>query len=294
MEKYMKLIRVKHYLKNTLIFLPLFFSGNLLKGGVLAKALLGFVVFCALASAIYILNDLIDFEQDRKHPTKKNRPIASGAISKYTAITIMLFLYGFVICMQLLLYHFNVYSYHEFLYSSIILLVYFIINVLYSKFFKNVVIIDVLLLAICYVIRVFYGGVIISVDISGWLYLTILSISLYMALGKRKGELNKINNSSRKVLEYYSENFLEKYMYMFLTSAIVFYSLWCIMGLTNINKPIYLLIFSVILVIFIIMRYSLDLEQESLGDPIDIIYSDKVLFTSAIIYMIYMGGIFYA
>ena len=207
MQKYLKLLRVKHYLKNCLIFLPLFFSGNFIKGEILLKSLLGFFIFCILASGIYIFNDLIDLEQDRQHPTKKNRPIASGVISKANAFLIMIVLFVLVVGAQFWLFNLKVYSYKEFLYSSIALLAYFIINILYSKYLKNIPIVDVILLATCFVIRVLYGGVIISVEISGWLYLTILSISLYMSLGKRRGELKKSDKSSRKVLEYYSEAF---------------------------------------------------------------------------------------
>lgn len=293
MKKYLKLLRVKHYLKNVLIFLPLFFSGNLLNLEMSIKSLIGFINFSVLASSIYIFNDIIDIEQDRRHPTKKYRPIAYGEISKFRAINIMIGLCAVVICIQILLFKFKTYNFNEFLYSSLILLTYFIINILYSKYLKNVAIIDVILLATCFVIRVFYGGVIISVDISGWLYLTVLSISLYMALGKRKGELKQNNKSTRTVLKYYSENFLDKYMYVFLTSSIIFYSLWCTMSLINLNKYTYLLMFSVIFVIFIIMRYSLDVEEEGSGDPIDVIYGDKILFISVLIYVIYMGGIIY-
>ena len=294
MKKYLKLFRIKHYLKNALIFLPLFFSGNLLNLEMNIKSVIGFITFCILASSIYILNDLIDIDYDRKHPTKRNRPIASTEISKFKAITIMIFLCFLVIGIQILLLKFKIYKFNEFLYSSIVISAYFILNILYSKYLKNVAIIDIILLAMFYVIRVFYGGVITSVNISGWLYLAVLSISLYMALGKRHGELKQNNKSTRKVLKYYSEKFIDKYMFVFLTSSIIFYSLWCIMSLTNVNKSIYLLMFSIIFVIFIIMRYSLDIEKENSGDPIEIIYSDKILVISTMLYVTYMGGIIYA
>ena len=294
MKKYFDLLRVKHYLKNILIFLPLFFSGNFLNwSGYTLKSVIGFFIFCILASGIYLFNDLIDLEQDRQHPTKKNRPIASGAVSKGKAIGIMLFLFALVISAQFLLFQFKIYGESELINSSIALLAYFVINILYSKYLKNVPIIDVIILASCFVISVFYGGVVISVEISGWLYLTILSMSLYLALGKRRGELRRSDKTSRKVLAYYSENFLDKFMYVFLNSAIVFYSLWCIMGLTNLNKSMYTLMISIIFVIFIVMRYSLDIEKDNLADPVEVIYSDKVLFISVIFYAIYMGVIMY-
>lgn len=292
MKKYLKLFRVKHYLKNCLIFLPLFFNASILNFGKVAKVSAGFFIFCLLASCIYIFNDLIDVEQDRKHPKKKFRPIASGEISELKAKIILFITYAVIICLQLLLWHFHKYSNAELLYSSIILVIYLVINLLYSKWLKNVPIIDVIILAMGFLLRVIYGGAIISVEVSSWLYLTILSISLYMALGKRKGELKKSGAKSRKVLSFYTNEFLDKFMYVFITSAIVFYSLWCIIGIADLNKTAWLL-YSVIFVIFIVMKYSLDLENDSLGDPIDVIYSDKILILSVIVYCIYMGTIIY-
>ena len=102
------------------------------------------------------------------------------------------------------------------------------------------------------------------------------------------------SSESRSVLKYYTVEFLDKFMYIFLTSSIIFYSLWCSMAFTNIEKSNYLM-YSILFVIFIVMKYSLDLENEkSLGDPIDIIYSDKILVLSSILYVIYMGGVIYA
>ena len=293
MKKYLKLFRVHHYLKNLLLFLPLFFSSNLLNITMLIKVLCGFVIFCLGASCIYIFNDIIDVEQDRNHPKKKFRPIASGEIQLNKARNILILNYVIIIIIQSLLYYSKIYTYNELLYTSTILIGYILMNILYSKWLKNIPIIDVIILALGFLLRVLYGGAIISVNISNWLYLTILSISLYMALGKRKGELNKSDAKSRKVLQYYTNEFLEKFMYVFITSAIIFYSLWCTMGFTNMEKVTYL-VYSVILIIFIIMRYSLNLEKDSLGDPIDVIYSDKILLISVLIYVVYMGGIIYA
>ena len=212
MNKYLRLFRVQHYLKNTLIFLPLFFSSNLLNSEMLIKVIAGFFVFCLLASSVYIFNDLIDVEQDRKHPKKKFRPIASREISEVKAKSILLVLYFIIIVIQFLLYYFKIYNLTEMIYSSIVLIIYLIINILYSKYLKNLVIIDIIILAMGFLLRVFYGSVITSVSVSNWLYLTILSISLYMALGKRRGELNKNDTTSRKVLKYYTDQFLDKFI----------------------------------------------------------------------------------
>ena len=293
MIKYLKLFRVQHYLKNFLIFLPLFFSINLREINMVWKAIFGFILFSILASSIYIFNDLIDVEQDRKHPQKKFRPIPSGEISETKAKLILASLYIIIIVLLFIAKYFNIFTIYELIKSSIVLLVYLIINILYSKGLKNVPIVDIIILATGFLLRVVYGGFIISVNVSSWLYLTVLSVSLYMALGKRRGELKNVTDNSRKVLKYYTYEFLDKFMYIFLGTAIIFYSLWCMIGFTDPQKSTYL-IYSVIFVIFIIMKYNLDLEGESLGDPIDVIYNDKLLLLSTFIFAIYLGGVIYA
>ena len=182
MEKYLRLFRIKHYLKNFLIFLPLFFSSNLLNIEMFVKTLLGFFIFCLLASSVYIFNDIIDIEQDKKHPKKKFRPIAAGEISKLKAKIIFVTIIILIIIAVSILWYFKIYNSKVILKSSIILLLYFIINILYSKFLKHIPIIDIITLAFGFILRVIYGGIIISVNISSWMFLTVLTISLYMAL----------------------------------------------------------------------------------------------------------------
>ncbi len=292
MTKYLKLFRVNHYLKNFLIFFPIFFSTGLFNASMLLKVFFGFIIFCLLSSTIYIFNDIVDVENDKLHPKKKNRPIASGQISIPKAKFIIIALLFIIIIINLSLFFYHIYSISEFIFSSLVLAIYLFLNILYSKGLKNVPIIDILILSSGFLLRVIYGGSIISVEVSSWLYLTVLSISLYMSLGKRKGELNKNGSKSRKVLSYYTKDFLDKFMYVFLTSSIIFYSLWCIQGFQDPNRVL-LLMYSVIFVIFIVMKYSLDLENDSLGDPIDVIYSDKILLIVTTLYIVYMGGIIY-
>ena len=136
-----------------------------------------------------------------------------------------------------------------------------------------------------------YGAFLIDVSISNWLYLAIISISFYMGLGKRRNELNK-SSSTRKVLEYYNEKFLDKNMYMCLALFIVFYALWCVDPVTVV-KSHNLLIWTVPFVILICMKYSMNIESDSYGDPVDVIFSDKVLLAIGIIYAIIMFLIMY-
>ena len=271
--EYLKLIRIKHYLKNFLVFLPAIFSGMLFYSNVLFKVIIMFLAFSFTSSIIYVINDINDIESDRKHPIKKNRPLASGKVSKKGAIITIIIL---VLLITGLLYFANL----LFDFSSLILIVYFIINLGYSFGLKNIPLVDITILALGFVLRVTYGGVGLGIEISNWLFLTILSISFYMALGKRRNELIKNGSNSRKVLKSYNKDFLDKNMYMFLALTIVFYSLWAVSAFNNEFFK-----YSIILVIVILLKYCMDVEDDNFGDPIEVITHDKVLLILGIIYI---------
>ena len=217
MNDYLKLIRVKHWVKNILIFIPLICSGLVTYSNVIS-CIEAFFAFSFASSFIYIINDIRDIEKDKLHPRKKNRPLPSGKIKKSTAIYI-------AVLMIILAITINTIINNNFLNTSLyFLLGYIIINICYSMGLKNIAIIDIVLLASGFVIRVYYGASIINVDVSSWLFLTIMSASLFLGLGKRKKEL--INNKeSRKVLQEYNEAFLDKFQYLSLTLTIIHYGL---------------------------------------------------------------------
>ena len=202
MKKYLKLIRVKHWIKNCLIFLPLIFSREINKTNIILT-ILGFISFSLASSIIYIINDIRDKEKDKNHPTKKNRPIAAGTISIPSASTVAgLFS---IITIAILLY---LSTYNHFI--SIYIISYILLNIMYSFGLKNIPLLDVFILALGFLIRVLYGGALINVEVSTWLFLTVLSISFYLGLGKRRNELmaqEKIGNNTRSVLKYYNKEF---------------------------------------------------------------------------------------
>ena len=164
------------------------------------------------------------------------------------------------------------------------------LNIGYSFGLKNKPIIDIIILVSGFVIRVMVGGVVANIEISNWLYLTILSISTYLGLGKRRNELRKNDKlDTRKVLKYYSKEFLDKNMYMCMSLAICFFSLWT---MQNENK---MMIWTVPIVIILALCYSLDIEkEEAYGDPIEVIMSDKkiillgALYVAVTLCMLYM------
>lgn len=276
LKNYLKLIRIKHYLKNFLVFAPLLFSGNFFEVTLLLKTLLSFIAFSFTASVVYIINDIRDVEKDKLHPIKKERPIASGKVSKKEGIILAILL--FIISIFI---NWNISTSPI---SFIILLSYLLINIAYSFGLKNLPIIDILILSIGFLLRVFYGAVILNLNVSNWLYLTILSISFYLGLGKRRNEIDKSKNS-RKVLEHYNRNFLDKNMYMCLALTIIFYSLWCVDPINSLRfGDLNYLLFTVPIVMIICMKYSLNIEGDSFGDPVDVVFSDKTMLALIIIY----------
>ena len=288
MMNYIKLIRVKHWLKNGLIFLPVFFSLNFLKINYITTCILGFFIFSFVSSIVYVINDMNDIEKDKLHPIKKERPLASGKVKPIEAKIIIGLL--FVISMVLMII---LYQQTENVFVFIIPFIYLIINLLYSFGFKNIPIIDVVIIVSGFVLRVMYGGVIIDVEVSKYLYLMIIFGSFFLGFGKRRNEIIKNGEKSRKVLEKYNEQFLDKNMYISLALAVVSYSLWCVDPTTVARIGNDYMFWTIPLVMIILQLYSLDIEGNSHGDPIEVILGDKKLLIVTIIYILVMGGILY-
>lgn len=279
LKSYAKLLRLKHCIKNVLIWLPLVFNESLFDAVKLRSVILGFISFSLMASVVYIINDIQDAPKDRLHPIKKKRPIASGEVTVKEGMALA------VICLASSLV-FN-YLASMTISSNLCLSLYLILNVLYSRCLKNIPIIDITILTSGFVIRLMYGGIITNIPISAWLYLTVITASFYMGLGKRRNELNKTSNpeETRGVLKFYNYSFLDKNMYMCLCMAEVFYALWAV------NKNQKVMLWTVPVVIVLGMKYSLDIEGDSDGDPVEVITHDRILW---VITVIYVALVFYS
>lgn len=285
--KYLKLIRIKHYIKNALIFLPLIFSGMMTNFELFVNTFLGALTFCFLSSTIYIINDIRDIENDRAHPTKRKRPIASGEIPVKTASIIagILLIISFITNYCVARFDIMPWAYA---------ILYFLLNIAYSMGLKNVPIADIAILVSGFLIRVLYGSVITGIEISNWLYLSVMSMSFYLGLGKRRNELARSSNgSSRKVLKFYTYGFLDKNMYMCLALTVMFYSLWSIDKVTVARTGNSRLIWSVPLLILCCMKYSLNIESNSDGDPVEVILHDKMLIFLSGFLMLFMIAVIY-
>ena len=275
MKQYLKLIRPFHWVKNLLIFVPLFFGGQLFNGTKFFLSVLGCSAFSFIASSVYIINDIQDADKDRKHPKKRFRPIASGKISKQHAciFLVMLLVVSFLIMIYLTKVNHN--SWASFGFP----IAYLIMNIAYSNGLKNIPLVDVVIIAIGFVIRLLYGGVLVNITISDSLLLTVISASMFLGFGKRRNELKK-GTSTRKVLRAYSMEFLDKIMYVFIGLTLMFYSLW------SINGSVWL-IYTSPLAMIIVADYCLIIESGSSdGDPAEVLKHSKSLMALLVLFVL--------
>lgn len=270
MKPYIKLARPHHWIKNLLVLLPLMCSGQMLQWERLRHGLWAFLAFSLLASAIYCINDIRDREKDRLNPSKCHRPIASGAIGVPQALIYC----GVLLALALVCGYLAAGS------SPLAWLwlgAYYLLNLGYSLGLKNLPLVDIAILVSGFLLRMLYGGAVTGIELSKWLCLTVIAMSFYLGLGKRRGERIGGKAESRAVLKFYSESFLDKNMYMCVALTVMFYALWTVDALTVARVGSEALIWTVPLVILICMKYSLDVEGESDGDPVEVLLHDKLL-----------------
>lgn len=285
MNSYIRLLRPHHYVKNLLVFAALACSGELLDLDKLWRGVLGFVAFCMVSSAVYIVNDIQDREKDRCHPTKCNRPIASGAVPVKKAVVLAgVLLVISAVCSYLT--GCGIYS--------LFLVLYFGINLGYSFGLKNLPILDVTILAAGFLIRILYGAFITETIISNWLYLTVIAFAFYFSLGKRRNECKRMpSGETREVLKAYPISFLDKSTNMCLTLGITFYALWSMDEHTVASYGQYP-VFTVPVVLLIVMKYSLNVEGNQDGDPVEVLFHDIVLLIFCLLYLVTMLLVLYS
>lgn len=214
-------IRVKQYTKNVLVYAAPLFSGTLLVPDMLYRSTMAFVSFCLIASAVYILNDIMDREKDRQHPTKCHRPIASGKLSLPLAVGIF--------CALLLLGGGLSWIIRPGL--TALLLSYFVMNIAYSVYLKHIVLIDVMIIAAGFVMRAFAGTIAIGVGASSWFVVCVFMLSMFLALAKRHSEmvlLSEHPRRQRRVLQDYSLELVNQLLTVVTAVTVTSYSLFAI------------------------------------------------------------------
>ena len=265
--------RPKHWIKNIFVFTALIFAGKFLDTKSILLAIVTFFLFSFTASSIYILNDIADFEADKKHPIKKNRPIASGKISINFAIVIC-FLLGFSsLIISLIVTP----------YLTLILIAYYINNLLYSFKFKHVVIVDIMMVAFGFVLRAVGGAFAIGVSISKWFLVITFLLTLFLAIMKRRQEFIVIEDKGgekRKVLDHYTIAMLDQMANIILPTVIVSYVFYTF----NTFHTQYF-IFTIPFVIYGIFRYLYLVHKKDMGEsPTEILIKDIPLGLTVILW----------
>ncbi|KKQ46768.1 MAG: 4-hydroxybenzoate octaprenyltransferase [Candidatus Woesebacteria bacterium GW2011_GWC1_38_13] len=296
----LKVARPIHWIKNLALFAALFFTSNFFEASLVKTVLLAFISFSFAASAAYVFNDIVDAEKDKRHPVKKYRPIASGKLSKKIALIEVFVLLGlsFIFSINLnILFHLT-------------LIFYVVLQALYSMFLKNITTIDILTIAFGFVIRIYAGAFVINAHLSVWFLLCVISTALFLAAGKRRSELNIPESASgitRASLSKYSKELLNSYVTMFGNASWLSWSLfafyesprasldvWLLLAeiskTTTVDK---LLMASIPVVIYTIMRYESLIFEGKSEAPEKIILSDKGLITSVFIWFMMVYWVYY-
>jgi 4-hydroxybenzoate polyprenyltransferase len=214
-----RLMRVKQWYKNLLVFVPVVFAHFLFIPDKLLLSIITFFAFCAISSATYIINDMKDFKQDLQHPVKKNRPLTSGKVEIYIAglLAFSLGVVTMILCLFLPLV------------TSLIIIGYFGLNLFYSFYLKNIVIVDVMTIGIMFILRVLAGSESVDVHLSSWLFIATFIIALLLGFSKRSNELTLENASNhRKVLERYDPVILRAFIQVSAISALIVYLIYTI------------------------------------------------------------------
>jgi len=267
----LRTLRVKQWSKNLFIFAPLVFSRNVFSLPLLARTAAAFACFCLLSGAAYILNDIKDVEEDRLHPVKSRRPIASGRLKRGPALGAFFLLLAFGLAGSLGIRL-------EFFAAA---LCYLALQFAYSFWLKHVVILDVFLIAAGFFIRVAAGGLAIRVEISPWLFICTILLALFLALCKRRHELILLDEGARDhrpILEEYNPRLLDQMIAVVTASTVISYSLYTISGETVAKFGTRNLIWTVPFVLYGIFRYLYLVYQKAEGgSPEALIIQDKPL-----------------
>jgi decaprenyl-phosphate phosphoribosyltransferase len=285
---YLKLLRPKDWAKNLFLFIPLFFAGEFFEWAKLIRLCYGFIAFSLMASSIYIINDYRDREDDRKHPVKCKRPLASGAISPTIALTL---------CTLLIVLSFGVawITSPPFL---VVLLGYFLINLGYCFGLKNIAILDIFILAIGFVLRIKSGSVIADVPLSEWIVIMVLLLAIFMAIGKRRDDvLLKVSSGAdmRKSIKGYNLELLNLLLALVSSIIIVSYLMYTLDPETKIKLGTYRLFYTAIFVLAGLMRYlQLIYVSEDSGSPTKILYKDRFIQITLILWIATFAIILYS
>lgn len=271
---YIHLLRPSQWLKNLMLFFPPFLGGALLLPDVPGKVIAPFIAFCTTSSATYILNDIADRHRDREHPVKQSRPIASGAVPVTTAVcvSLVLLILSFSLA-QTVSYFFVLY-----------LLLYLIVSVAYTLWFKNYPVVDIFSISFLFIVRLMAGGEAFNIIVSEWLFLSVFLLALFLSTGKRLSEkmmLGERASSHREALDKYPDGFLPGIMYMTGSTVLVTYTMYVLSR--------HMQIYTVPLCAFGLLRYLLRVMRGGNGDPTESLLHDLPLLLTGLAWGVMVG-----
>lgn len=278
MKDIVKLLRPHQYIKNLFVFAPLLFSFQF-NSATIQSTILAFVVFSLIASSIYILNDLMDIEEDRKHPKKKFRPLASGVVSPFTGKVIFILLsitslvFSFFVSQQLFY----------------IILIYFILNIAYSLKLKHISIIDIFIIATGFVLRLFAGSSVIDVNLSMWIIIITFLLALFLAVAKRRDDvmLSIEGKETRKNINGYNLEFVNATMVLMAGVIIVSYILYTVSPeVTSRLHSEHLYLTSFFVILGIIRYMQITFVEEKSGSPTRIVLKDRLLQITIVFWLV--------
>ncbi len=283
MNNLLTLLRPHQYVKNLFIFAPLIFAFNFNQESVL-NATVAFILFSLLASSIYVLNDFMDIEEDKKHPTKKNRPLASGAISLTTANFLFLGLSSTTLVATFLFSH-ELFS---------VLVSYFVLNILYSYRLKHIAIVDIFIIATGFVLRLFAGAQVTDTPLSMWIIIITFLLAIFLALAKRRDDvlLSLEGKETRKNIDGYNLEFVNAAMVLMSGVVIVSYLQYTVSPEVIARIGSEYLYLTTLFVILAILRYmQITFVEEQSGSPSKIVLKDTFIKVTLILWLICFVGI---
>ncbi len=295
-------VRPRQWIKNFAIFTPLLFAGSLLDPIDIRRAIEAFILFCGFSSATYLLNDIFDIERDRLHPFKKKRPIAAGIIHPYFALCIAIAL---IVGLLPLAYKLS----PSFFLAAVS---YLILQIFYSSYLKHIILLDVMVIAAGFVLRVYAGVWATNAHLNVWFLLSVTSFALFIAIGKRRSELTLLHaqaSKHRETLLHYPENLLDILTAMFANSTWLTYAFFAFLqppiqarrGVTSLfgeidlpfNEAKYIMA-TIPVVIYGVMRYLYIIYEKKQGEsPERVLITDKPLLATVITWGLMVIGIIY-
>ncbi len=291
--------RPTQWLKNLVVFAAIIFSRELFVASEFYLVFYTFLIFSAASSSMYLINDVVDKDKDKLHFSKKHRPIASGKISDRLALITAVALSSISLAISYILSS----------YLFFIVLVYLIIQILYTFWLKNIIILDVLVIALAFMLRIFAGSVVILASLSAWLILTTMMLALFLGIGKRRSEITLLSGiaaSHRRTLLSYPVQLLDGLVFMMATATLITYSLFTFNAPENIQKEFFsaflprtldspkMLMLTIPIVVYGVFRYLYLIFEKSEGEsPEKVLITDRPLFFAVLSWIILVIFILY-